>query len=47
MGPAIRPVPYTRPDGSQDADLYLDPEAFHAVFAADVDVATADVMAAA
>jgi pimeloyl-ACP methyl ester carboxylesterase len=47
VGPAIRPVPYTRPDGSEDADLYLDPEAFHDAFAADVDGATATAMAAA
>jgi pimeloyl-ACP methyl ester carboxylesterase len=47
VGPSIRPVPFTGADGSEGADLYLDPEAFHAVFAADVDRATADVMAAA
>src|SRR3954451_13421675 len=47
VGPAIRPVPFTGPDGSEGADLYLDPEAFHEAFAADVDRATADVMAAA
>jgi pimeloyl-ACP methyl ester carboxylesterase len=47
VGPAIRPVPYTRPDGSEDADLYLDPEAFHDAFAGDVDEATAAAMAAA
>src|SRR3954453_5822595 len=47
VGPAIRPVPVTGPDGSEGADLYLDPEAFHEAFAADVDRATADVMAAA
>jgi pimeloyl-ACP methyl ester carboxylesterase len=46
VGPAIRPVPYTRPDGSEDADLYLAPEAFHEAFAADVDIATAAAMAA-
>jgi pimeloyl-ACP methyl ester carboxylesterase len=46
VGPAIRPVPFTGPDGSEGADLYLDPEAFHAAFAADVDPGTADVMAA-
>ena len=46
VGPAIRPVPFTGPDGSEGADLYLDPEAFHAAFAADVDRGTADVMAA-
>jgi pimeloyl-ACP methyl ester carboxylesterase len=43
---AIRPVPFTGPDGSEGADLYLDPAAFHEAFAADVDRATADVMAA-
>jgi pimeloyl-ACP methyl ester carboxylesterase len=47
VGPAIRPVPYTRPDGSQDADLYLDPAAFHGAFAGDVDGATAAALAAA
>src|SRR3954465_6935614 len=47
VGPSIRPVPYTRADGSEDADLFLDPEAFHAAFAGDVDQATADLMAAA
>jgi pimeloyl-ACP methyl ester carboxylesterase len=47
VGPAIRPVPFTGPDGAEGADLYLDPEAFHEAFAADVDRATADVMAAA
>jgi pimeloyl-ACP methyl ester carboxylesterase len=46
VGPAIRPVPFTSPDGSEGADLYLDPEAFHAAFAADVDRGTSDVMAA-
>jgi pimeloyl-ACP methyl ester carboxylesterase len=46
VGPAIRPVPFTGPDGSQGHDLYLDPEAFHAAFAADVDRRTSDVMAA-
>jgi len=47
VGPAIRPVPDTRSDGSQDADLYLDPEAFHDAFAGDVDGATAAALAAA
>jgi pimeloyl-ACP methyl ester carboxylesterase len=46
VGPAIRPVPFTTPDGSEGADLYLDPEVFHAAFAADVDRGTSDVMAA-
>jgi pimeloyl-ACP methyl ester carboxylesterase len=46
-GPALRPVPFTGPDGSEGGqDLYLDPEQFHAVFAADVDRGTSDVMAA-
>jgi pimeloyl-ACP methyl ester carboxylesterase len=47
VGPAIRPVPFTRSDGSEDADLYLDPAAFHETFAGDVDAATAAAMAAA
>jgi pimeloyl-ACP methyl ester carboxylesterase len=44
--PAIRPVPFTRPDGSEDQDLYLDVESFQAAFAADVDRGTAEIMAA-
>src|SRR3954468_11329231 len=47
VGPAIRPVPFTGPDGRDGVDLYLAPEAFHEASAADVDPATADVMAAA
>ena len=47
VGPSIRPVPFTNPDGSEGADLYLAPEAFHEAFAADVDPETAAVMAAA
>src|SRR4051794_39685 len=47
VGPAIRPVPFTSQDGSDGADLYLDSDAFHEAFAADVDRARADVMAAA
>ena len=46
VGPSIRPVPFTGPDGSEGADLYLDPEAFGDAFAADVDAETAAVMAA-
>ena len=47
VGPALRPVPFTGPDGSEGGqDLYLEPEQFHAVFAADVDRGTSDVMAA-
>jgi pimeloyl-ACP methyl ester carboxylesterase len=37
VGPAIRPVPFTGPDGSEGADLFLDPELFREAFAADVD----------
>ena len=47
VGPSIRPVPYTGPDGSEGADLYLDRNAFRETFAADVDPETAAVMAAA
>jgi pimeloyl-ACP methyl ester carboxylesterase len=46
-GPAIRPLPFTGPDGEEAGqDLYLDPELFHAAFAADLDAGTSDVMAA-
>ena len=47
VGPSIRPVPFTGPDGSEGADLYLDRDAFRETFAADVDPETAAVMAAA
>jgi len=47
VGPAIRPVAFTNPDGSEGTDLYLAPEAFHDAFAADVDAGTAAVLAAA
>src|SRR3954453_10318972 len=47
VGPSIRPVPFTNADGSEGADLFLDPDAFRQAFAADVDQATADVLAAA
>lgn len=46
VGPSIRPVPFTNPDGSQGTDLYLPADAFHEAFAADVDPDTAAVMAA-
>src|SRR4051794_41724367 len=46
VGPSIRPVPFTSADGSEGTDLFLDPDAFREAFAADVDQATADVMAA-
>jgi pimeloyl-ACP methyl ester carboxylesterase len=43
---ALRPMPFTNPDGSEGVDLYLDREAFPEAFAADVDPETARVMAA-
>ena len=46
VGPSIRPVPFTNPDGSEGVDLYLAPEAFHEAFAADLDAKTGAVMAA-
>ena len=46
VGPSIRPVPFTGPDGTEGADLYLDLQAFREAFAADVDADTAGVMAA-
>ena len=47
VGPSIRPVPFTGPDGSEGADLYLDPEAFREAFAAPSGPETAAVLAAA
>jgi len=32
VGPSIRPVPFTGPDGSQGTDLLLAQEAFHVAF---------------
>jgi hypothetical protein len=43
---AIRPVPFTNPNGSEGVDLWLDRELFPAAFCADVDPETAAVMAA-
>jgi pimeloyl-ACP methyl ester carboxylesterase len=43
---ALRPVPFSNPDASDGVDLYLDRDAFHEAFAADVDPETAVVMAA-
>ena len=43
---ALRPVPFTNPDGSEGVDLYLDRELFPEAFAADVDPEAAAVMAA-
>src|SRR6201989_392202 len=47
VGPSIRPVPYTGPDGGEGVDLSLARAAFHEACAADVDPQTAAVMAAA
>ena len=46
MPAALRPVPFTNPDGSEGVDLYLDRELFPETFAADVDAETAALMAA-
>jgi pimeloyl-ACP methyl ester carboxylesterase len=47
VGAAIRPLPFTGPDGSEAGqDLYLDAQQFRAAFAADVDRDTSDVMSA-
>ena len=43
---ALRPVPFTNPDGSEGVDLYLDRELFPEAFAGDVDPETAALMAA-
>ena len=43
---ALRPVPFTNPDGSEVVDLYLDRELFPETFAGDVDPETAALMAA-
>ena len=32
---ALRPVPFTNPDGSDGVDLYLDPDLFPEAFAAE------------
>ncbi|MEV6839414.1 alpha/beta hydrolase [Streptomyces sp. NPDC051133] len=44
---ALNPLPYLRPDGSTGTDLYVKPDKFPAVFAADAPPAEARVMAAA
>lgn len=45
LGEALRPVPVTLPDGSQDVDLYIDQAKFHHQFAEDVPRNITDVMA--
>ena len=44
---ALRPLPFTNPDGSEGVDLYLDRDLFPGAFAGDVDAQTAGMMAAA
>jgi pimeloyl-ACP methyl ester carboxylesterase len=44
---ALRPLPFTNPDGSEGVDLFLDQQLFPEAFAGDVDPETAGVMAAA
>ncbi|WP_240797405.1 alpha/beta hydrolase [Streptomyces sp. F001] len=41
----LRPVPITKPDGSQDVDLYIDQAKFPQAFGADVPEDTAELMA--
>jgi pimeloyl-ACP methyl ester carboxylesterase len=43
---ALRPVPYANVDGTGGADLYISPEKFRAVFAADLPVSRTALMAA-
>jgi hypothetical protein len=42
--PALKQVPFTNPNGSEGVDLYLDQNAFPAVFAGDVAPDTEGVM---
>ena len=41
------PRPFTQPDGTQGADLYIDPAKFHSFFAPDIPARTAALMASA
>lgn len=45
LGGAAQPVPYLAPDGSMATELYIDQERYNALFAGDVDPATAERMA--
>ena len=45
LGEALHPVPFTTPDGTEASDLYIEPDRFHAVFAADVPEDVAELMA--
>ncbi|MEV5900771.1 alpha/beta hydrolase [Streptomyces sp. NBC_00015] len=44
LGDALRPVPFTNPDGSQGTDLYIQNEKFRHQFAADVSRDRTDLM---
>ncbi|MCB5164624.1 alpha/beta hydrolase [Streptomyces bambusae] len=46
LGEVLVPVPYVAESGGEGTDLYIRPDAFHRVFAADVDAETAAVLAA-
>jgi pimeloyl-ACP methyl ester carboxylesterase len=46
LGPALEPIPFPLADGGTGSDLYIRPNEFHAVFAADVDPDVARLMAA-
>ncbi|MFD6292854.1 alpha/beta fold hydrolase [Streptomyces sp. NPDC060205] len=45
LGDALRPVPFTNPDGSQGTDLYIQNDKFRHQFAADVPRDRTDLMA--
>ncbi len=46
LGPALEPVPFPLADGGTGTDLYIKPDRFHDVFAADVAADVARLMAA-
>ncbi|MGW6212367.1 alpha/beta fold hydrolase [Streptomyces sp. NPDC055109] len=46
LTPALRPLPYTDPDGTQGAELTIDPAQFRTVFAADLPTAQTRLLAA-
>lgn len=46
LGPALEPFPFPLPDGGTGTDLYIKPDRFHDVFAADVAPDVAELMAA-